>query len=39
VVITTLEASMALVLSLAVGDVVDIADYRIAVPVLGEIHL
>jgi len=27
----TLEASMALVLSLAVGDVVDIADYRIAV--------
>jgi hypothetical protein len=31
VVVTTVEASMALVLSLAVGDVVDIADYRIAV--------
>jgi hypothetical protein len=30
VVATTLEASMALVLSLAVGDVVDIADYKIA---------
>jgi hypothetical protein len=29
--VVTLEASMALVLSLAVGDVVDIADYWIAV--------